>query len=398
MPDKYFLLGLAQALKHLFRLVFVRNLFLQGVLKMLRQLRFWAFLSCVAALILSGCGGGKPASASKAAIFPDSSLVVSIDMKALSDAPVMAGLNDESGGKSTLFSKLLEKYDEETATKIKESLGIDDEDLHKMTFSMKLEDLNLDAPTPEGATLVAGFDLAEEMTNEKLKNAFNVIIEKEGGSVTESGGFLVVKPPEGSEEKPMYFCAEGCTMFAGSSEALLKETLERKKAGNYTMPDAVAALEKEVEKDAHGMFLIAIPEAMQTKLKEMIGQSQGTGAGQQGQMMAMLQPFQSLKNIVGTVKAAETLQLKLVFELGSEADAKGAVTPVMQLIRMLGLFAPPLATKNITPQVKGASLSIPLEFTKDDIKQLQPSGAGMPGMGGPGAGGMQPMPRPKVGG
>jgi len=314
--------------------------------------------------------------------------------RAFPDEADVAMYFDQAAMSKSGFSQALEEMQEEMpqaemasvlADQITEMTGLDEDDITAIALSLS----NIDSfqTDPSAVRISGAVSVSEPVTAEQIAEAIELAASENGEEVD-----VTVVPGDGvdylefpvEEGMPLIVAA----IVTGSSDTLAffgdRPSVEASLARTSgSVPAALSAPSEGLIDGQQGWISFKLTDLLKAQLA-------GVGA-QWSQMAPGLEKIESLQSVGMGMKATETLDIAIGFNLGSAADAQ-AITGVLnnQLISFARMMVagntpepiPALDTLSASANGDRATLSVVISLTDLEIIREQMGGFMTQGMGG----------------
>lgn len=346
-------------------------------MKIIQSKNILALLTSAVALSFTACSpsGGDPADGSAQVMraFPSTAEVAMyFDQKAFSESSFSEAVQE-------MQDELPEnEQTQEFADQLKEATGLEDDDITDFALAMSgLENVQTD---PSLLKISGAVFATEPVTTDQVVAAAELIAEQNGQSVE-----LTVTPGEGADfiafpKEPGAPEIHAAVVTGDASTVVFFGDLESVEASlareSGSVPAALEAASAGLIEGQQGWISVVLPESMRAQLA-------GTTA-QMEQMMPGLSKANSLQSVGIAMKTADSLDMAVGFNLGSEADAAAIESLLNNRVisfakLMLGGNTPePLPLLNsLSASHSGDRAVLSLVLTLKDIELLQSQFMGM---------------------
>lgn len=350
-----------------------------------------------------GCGKEADGVSSNIALIPDAELVVHADLadlRASSMYNTLDKLAEKQQGQQPQQAEKVKKIMEE----LKDITGLTEEDFQAFTMSMSFKGIDLDAKDFAGAgdklNAVMAMNVTKDVTLDQLRKAIEAAAEQDGNTSIKINRepykgvpMLVVEDlNQAKKDQPPLALA-----MTGKNRVLLAGTvvgtqgaLDRAASGSSADAAKMLGLDKQGAPQVGMRF--NLNSEMQKRLKEKAAEAQTNEAG--GMQVAAAQVMEDLKQVALSLNMAETMNVNLTANLGSEEKARQAKmmldNSVLSMARMIITAmsgGQPLSLLETLQTAADAAGTVSLSFTlsQADIETLQKvaeqrkAGGGAPG-------------------
>jgi len=359
------------------------------------KLRSLSFSGLAASLVLLAASACKPSGG-------DADDGRSQVLRAFPETAEIAMYFDQGAISESAFSEAVEAMQEdlpqaemsnEMQDKIEEITGLENGDLTEFAFAMSgLENFTMD---PAAIELSGAVYATKPVTAEQIVELVSYIAEQNGESVeltvTVGDGVDFIEFPEEDELPELYaavMTGESSTTVFFGDRASVEASLARETGA---VPSALMGPSEGLLAGQQGWISVILPESFRAQLPEFSAQG--------AQMAPGLSNINSLESVGIAFRSADSLDMAVGFNLGSEDDAK-AITGVLnnQLISfakmmVAGATPEPLAVLNsLSATQSGDRAVLSLTMTVEDVEQLQGQMMNFLPGGGMGPSGLPPAP------
>ena len=340
----------------------------------IKKLQSLSFSGLAASLVLLGATACKPSGGSA-----DEGR--SEVLRAFPETAEIAMYFDQGAISESAFSEAVQAMQEdlpqaemadEVQAKIEEITGLEDGDVTEFAFAMSgLESIEAN---PSAIKLSGAVYATEPVSADQIVELVSYLAEENGESVeltvTVGDGVDFIEFPPDDELPELYAAVmtgdSSTTVFFGD-RASVESALTRETG---SVPSALMAPSEGLLTGQQGWISIIFPESLRAQLSKYAAQGE--------QMAPGLSKINSLESVGIAFRSADSLDMAVGFNLGSEDDAE-AITGVLnnQLISfakmMIARATPePLALLNsLSATQSGDRAVLSLTVTVDDIAQLQ---------------------------
>lgn len=354
--------------------------------------RAGALLAAALPLLLGGCGGGGAGATLDAAIVPEADVLVRMEVAALREAPIFAGLHADEPAPQPAPDAVA---DGETPAldgrRFLEITGLEPDDVVSLVLSADLDPLEVD---PEGARpdlgrvpAAAALRLARPLDLDTLEKA---ILGAAGAGAAptvtriELSGVPALQVETTGPETSKAFLASlasGEILLATPTRESLAGALDRARSGE------VAPLAAELER-----LVAALPPAAQARVGFVVPQKFRDGLKarleepppETAMFAGFAKPFEDLQSLSLSVRADAKLTVVLAGDLGAEEAAQQASAILGGLLGPMAKSALASALGRKAAEVddrlrvaaEGPVLDITLSLTSEDVAALRKGAEG----------------------
>lgn len=323
-------------------------------------------------------------------------------LRAFPETAEIAMYFDQGAIAESAFSEAVEAMQEdmpeseradEMQDQIEEITGLENGDITEFVFAMSgLESMNMD---PSAIELSGAVYATKPVTAEQIVELVSYLAEENGESVeltiTVGDGVDFIEFPEDDELPELYAAVmtgeSSTTVFFGDRTSV-EASLARETGA---VPAALMAPSEDLLAGQQGWISVILPESLRAQMPEFTAQGE--------QMAPGLSKIDSLESVGIAFRSADSLDMAVGLNLGSEDDAK-TITGVLnnQLISfakmmVAGATPEPLALLNsLSATQSGDRAVLSLTMTVEDMEQLQGQMMNFFPGGGMGPSGLPPAP------
>lgn len=328
-------------------------------------------------------------------LVPGADIIISIDdIKKQNAAPFTKATDDMS-------RKMLgEEQTKEMQEKVEKALGLKEEEIEGIVFSVDIGNFNpMAGAAPSFADIEAAIAIraSKALSYDSIKNGIALLAEETGEDMDEIkfeniesdvGPLLKMVPkdpaaikadgPQGvfaglsSDKKTMVISFKDTTTVAGVKRVSTRKVAE-------TSPEMQAAI-KALGKDQHNRFVMVLPDHLQQMLNQMITGNMAGGAGGPAALMA---PFADLKSVSVGSFADESGHITLQFGSTQPTGGTAMKGAIMQAIPMAGMMlgSEMPVINEILGKLKyednGPFAHVKMILSVDDVKKIMETAAPM---------------------
>lgn len=349
--------------------------------------RLGAGLAVALPLVLAGCGGSGPREALDAAIVPGADVVVRMELAALREAPIFAGLHgDEEAPDAATPADDSGEAPALDGRRFLEVTGLEPDDVVTLVFSADLDPLDVDPgsarPELDRVPAAAALRLARPLDLDTLEKAILAAAPPAAApTVTRlelSGVPALHVEASGPEASKVFLAsvASGTILLVAAARDSLAGALDRTRSGE------AAPLAGELER-----LVAALPAEAQTRVGFVVPQKFRDGLKARleepppelAAFAGFAAPFEDLQSLSLSVHADQDLTVVLAGDLGADEPAQQASAILGGLLGPMAKSALASALHREAAEVddrlrvaaEGSALAITLRLTAEDLAALR---------------------------
>ncbi len=319
----------------------------------------------------------------EAGLVPGADFVVRVDFKSARRAPIFRtfkAMEENQPATGNLPGAELADMGKELTKK----LGITEDDLESIVFSVDLDSIKMGpmGPDPESLNTVQGVlavQLSKTLSAAQIKKALQDLAGAQSGAdaikIAEDKigkTDVLVLSSEKESDPPIYVAAPGGkTLYLGLNQASVKGAIGRANGHPAELEGALAGVMNSIANDAQLKLGFVIPKALKDLLANFTKDA-GTGPG------AMLSSFKDIQSISLGVTLGRDMKLKLAGDLGN-ADAASGVSSLLSMLKpqfkaavaqQTGKSAEQIPDNALTSSAQGSVLTISLTLDEGLLKAM----------------------------